>query len=121
MARIRVSQCIIAAPYGGTVVELLAQEHESVAPQQPLLSIIGGERLEVELIVPSAWLMHLRVGTPFQFTVDETGESYPALVTRLGAQIDPASQTVKVVGDFQSLPPEVMAGMSGEAVFAPSQ
>ena len=117
LANIRVGQCTITAPYDGTVVELLAQEHESVGPQQAMVSIIGRNALEIELIVPSEWLARLRPGTRLSFTVDETGQTHDARINRLGAQIDPASQTGKVVADFEAPPDGVRAGMSGAARF----
>jgi membrane fusion protein, multidrug efflux system len=50
--------------------------------------------------------------------VDETRRSYPARVKEIGASVDAASQTIKVIGAFEKLPPEVLAGMSGSAQFA---
>jgi hypothetical protein len=50
--------------------------------------------------------------------VDETGLRYSAVVADIGANVDPASQTVKVKGLFRAKPDNVLAGMSGIASFA---
>ena len=117
IADVRVRRCIIKAPYNGRVVETMVHEHESVGPDQKLLSILNDEQLEIELIVPSGWLTWLKKGIDFQFLVDETGINYKAKVAQLGASVDPVSQTIRVKGVFQSDSSEVLSGMSGTAKF----
>jgi len=39
------------------------------------------------------------------------------VVQDIGANVDPASQTVKVKGLFRTQPSNVLAGMSGAALF----
>ena len=65
-----------------------------------------------------AWLGWLVPGSPFRFRIDETGRSYEAKVTRLGAAVDPVSQTVRGVGQFAGGREAVLPGMSGSAEFA---
>jgi RND family efflux transporter MFP subunit len=113
-----VGGCAIRAPWNGRVVEALAHEHETVAPGKELLRILDDSALEVEVIVPSKWLAWLKAGTPFQFRVDETGKDYPAKVTQVGARVDPVSQTVRLTGQLNGAPKDLLAGMSGAAHFA---
>ena len=44
--------------------------------------------------------------------------TYPARVQRVGAKVDPVSQTVKVHAEIEGNFPELIAGMSGRASFA---
>jgi multidrug efflux pump subunit AcrA (membrane-fusion protein) len=90
-----------------------------VSPGNPLLDIIDTGQLEVQMIVPSRWLAWLRPGAAFQVDVEELGKRYPAKVQRLGAQIDPVSQTVDVTAALTGNAPELLPGMSGWAVFPP--
>ncbi len=117
IALVRVRRCVIKAPYDGRVIETLVNEHESVGPDQPLLSILSDKQLEIELIVPSGWLTWLKKGVEFHFLIDETGRSHQAKVAQLGASVDPVSQTIRVKGQFQSDINEVLSGMSGTAKF----
>jgi len=73
----------------------------------------------VELIVPSAWLVWLKPGQRFDLRVDETGATLPGEVVLPGAKVDPASQSVKVTAKLtgDGVPPGMVAGMSGTAVF----
>jgi membrane fusion protein (multidrug efflux system) len=114
---VRLDQCRITAPFNGRIAELGVNVHETPAPGKPFLTIINDSTLEVELIVPSAWLGWLKQGTAFTFLVDETGGRYSSHIARIGAAVDPVSQTIKVVGRLDSPDGRVMAGMSGSASF----
>ncbi len=113
----RLRQCRILAPFDGRVVELAVAEHEIPTPGKAFMSIIDETRFEIDLILPSQSLRHLRIGQAFQFRVEETGTNHAARVDRLGAAVDPVSQTLKVIGVFEDLPAGVLAGMSGSADF----
>lgn len=115
--RLRLEQCNIDAPFDGSVVELKVFEHETPAPGTPFLKIIGVQSLEIELIVPSHWLVWLKPGEEFRFDVEETAKSYPAKVMRISKAVDPVSQTVKIYAELGRAS-EVLAGMSGTATFA---
>ncbi|MGD2136826.1 MAG: efflux RND transporter periplasmic adaptor subunit [Gammaproteobacteria bacterium] len=115
--RAKLNLCRIDAPFDGRVVELLAQPYESVAEHQPLLSILDDRNLEVQLYIPSWWLSWLKTGDSFTIAVDETGKSYPARVTRLGARVDAASQSLEITASIDGTHPELLAGMSGVARF----
>jgi membrane fusion protein, multidrug efflux system len=117
IANVRVRRCVIKAPYEGRVIETLVNEHESVSPDQPLISILSDKKLEIELIVPSGWLTWLKKGIEFQFLIDETNRSHKAKIAQLGASVDPVSQTIRVKGIFESNFGEVLSGMSGTATF----
>jgi len=117
-AQINVSGCTVLAPFPGRVVKTIVNEHENVFPNDQLISLLDDSQLEIELILPSKSLTWLKVGTRFEYSIDETGLRYPAVVEDIGANVDPASQTVKVKGLFRAKPDKVLAGMSGIAAFA---
>ena len=111
--------CKIAAPFSGRVVERHAETHEIPAINAPIMTVVDSSTLELDLIVPSTWLRWVQKGTKFEFAVDELGQRYPARVARLGAKVDPVSQTIKLTGVFAARPNRVLAGMSGTAKFLP--
>lgn len=119
-AKVRVGQCQIVAPFDGRVVEVLTHEFDTPAPSAPLLRIVDHKNLELDMIVPSKWLRWLRDGRAIRFQIDETGSSVPANVKRVGAAVDPVSQTVKVTGTLSAdggALAAILPGMSGVAVF----
>lgn len=117
IAELNVGNCRIAAPFSGRITGVMVNEHENVFPNDKLLSLLDDTSLEIELVLPSSSLAWLKRKARFTFTIDETKGEYQAKVKEIGANIDPASQTVKVIGGFEKLPPEILAGMSGSAQF----
>lgn len=110
-------KCTVSAPYAGRVVKRLAAAHQFVTPGNPLLAIQDAGELEVHMIVPSKWLARIKVGGSFSVQVEELGKSYSARVQRLGARIDPLSQSIEVVGVVGGGAGNLLPGMSGWAVF----
>lgn len=113
------AKCNIAAPFPGRIAEQKVREQQFVQPGQPLLDILDDSVLELEFLVPSAWLVWLRVGQTFEVEIDETGQRYPARFERIGARIDPVSQSVKVAAAIDGRFPELIAGMSGRVRVTP--
>jgi RND family efflux transporter MFP subunit len=113
------AKCAIAAPFSGRIAEQKAREQQFVQPGQALLEIIDDSVLELEFIVPSRWLAWLKPGHAFQVAIDEVGKSFPARVQRIGARVDPVSQSVKLVATIDGKFPQLMAGMSGRVSMAP--
>ncbi len=114
-----VEKCKVLAPFAGRIAEQKAREQQFVQLGQPLLDIIDDSVLELEFLVPSSWLIWLRVGSGFQVQIDETRKTYPARFIRLGARVDPVSQSIKAVATINGKFPELMVGMSGRVQIAP--
>lgn len=110
------SKCQVTAPFSGRVAEQKVREQQYVQPGQALLDILDDSALELEFLVPSVWLRWLRVGGGFEVQIDETRKSYPAKLTRIGARVDPVSQSIKVSATISGRFPELMAGMSGKVL-----
>jgi len=107
------NKCSIAAPFSGRVAEQKVREQQYVQPGQAILDIIDDSVLEIEFLVPSKWLAWLKPGYAFQVSIDETRKIYPAKVQRIGARVDPVSQSVKLVATINGKFPDLIAGMSG--------
>jgi membrane fusion protein, multidrug efflux system len=114
----QLDDCILEAPFDGRVLHLGLQPHETPAVGKPFIGIIAGGKLEIDLIVASEWTPWLAVGTEFGFTVDETKTQHIAFVERVGAAVDPISQTIKIAATFKNAPIGVLPGMSGTAQFS---
>lgn len=113
------AKCDIPAPFAGRIAEQKVRSQQFVQPGEALLEILDDSVLELEFLVPSAWLGWLKNGQRFAVEIDETGKSYPARFTRLGARIDPVSQSIKVGAAIDGSFPELLAGMSGRIRLAP--
>lgn len=111
-------QCVFIAPFSGRVVELSLQKHEAAQPGKPFLSIVSNGKPEFDIIVPSDWTRWMKVGVTFQFAVDELATTFEAEVSRIGAAVDPISQTIKLAATFRGDATGVLPGMSGTAHFS---
>lgn len=117
ISRARNHECTIKAPWSGRVAEINAHAHETIEPGREIMRIIDDTSLEIEMIVPSSWLRWLRPGITSPISVDETGRKYEIRISRIGARVDPVSQTIRIFASFQDATPDVLAGMSGAVLF----
>ena len=115
----RLSDCVVTAPFAGYVSLQHVAAFETPAINAPLYSILKAGSLEVSVIAPSAWMRWVKSGTRFDFTVDETGQSFKAKVVRTGAAVDPVSQTIELTARPTGKVGRSLAGMSGVAKFTP--
>ncbi len=120
----KVDQCEIRAPFDGRVADVFAHVFDLPSPTAPILRIVDPANLEVEMLVPSRAVARVTPGTGFFLSVEETGDIVAGHVVRVGAAVDPVSQTLKVVGalDPRAAKPgavrtPVLPGMSGKADF----
>ncbi|WP_419715662.1 efflux RND transporter periplasmic adaptor subunit [Dickeya chrysanthemi] len=116
--RAMLERCDIKAPFSGRVTETLVRNWETVPEGKPLLSLYDDSAFELEMIVPSRWLRWLRADTPFSVALDETGQRYPAKISRLSSSVDAVSQSVKVFGQIAGHDDGLLPGMSGVAHFS---
>ena len=115
--RATVEKCTLGAPFSGRVAKVSAKQYQFVAPGQALLEILNTQQLELQMIVPSKWLAWLKVGGRFSVHVDELDQTFSGRVERLGARIDPVSQSISVAGRVDGSHVQLLPGMSGIASF----
>ncbi|TAK99136.1 MAG: HlyD family efflux transporter periplasmic adaptor subunit [Rhodospirillaceae bacterium] len=119
LAEAEASRCAIQAPFDCRVTDLRAHPHELTREGVPLLEVLNDHNLQIEAVIPSRWLAWLKQGTPFRITLDETGKTVDAVVASINGRVDPASQTIRITGTLRGEAAGLLAGMSGEAAFAP--
>lgn len=111
--------CRIDAPFTGRVVKMHVRQFQGVNTGQPLLELVAGGPLKIKLNAPSRWLQWVRVGTPFEVQIDETGKSYPAIVSAINGRVDAVSQSIELEAQVKGVFPDLLPGMSGNAKFNP--
>lgn len=112
-ADFRVSQCLVYAPFDGTVVQSWAKMYESVNAKSKLIEIVNNDNLVAEFLAPSNAINTLTTGRSFKFLVGETGKRYTATIDKVIPYVDSVSQTVKVISRLDSDNTGLWAGMSG--------
>jgi membrane fusion protein, multidrug efflux system len=117
VAQTTVANCVVKAPFAGRIANIAVHNFQFVQMGAPLMDILDDHDLEVELVVPSRWLVWLTTGKPLRITISETQATYDAHITRLSGRVEPASQTIKVYARIDGPAPALLPGMSGKAVF----
>lgn len=115
--RVVVGKCTVTAPFAGRVAKVHADAHQYVQQGKPVLEIVDTRNPELRLLVPSSWLAWLAKGSRLTVRVDELQRDYAARVARIGARIDPVSQTVSVTAEIDGAGADLLPGMSGWATF----
>lgn len=120
LAETTLSKCVIRAPFAGRVGDMRIREHQFMQAGQPMIEIIDDSMLELEFIAPSASLAWLKPGLGLRVRIDETGRTYEAKIIRMGAKVDPVSQTIKLAASVVGEHPELLSGMSGSVELQPA-
>ncbi|MGB2683753.1 MAG: HlyD family efflux transporter periplasmic adaptor subunit [Olleya sp.] len=115
----KIKYCIIKAPYQSRVVARHIQPYQYVEPGTELLHIYDPSSLEVQFVAPSSLLSQLSGNKGFSIHLDELDIDLTGNIIRTGGQIDPVSQTIKVYGQLDSHPTELLEGMSGFVTLQP--
>ena len=112
-----VDKCIIRAPFNGAVAGLKVHTHETVNPGDALMKIVNTDHIIIEMEVPSNWLQWLHINSSFNVYINEINKNIPAKIIRINPQIEPVSQTVKIIGEIGNTNDRLLPGMTGQASF----
>ena len=88
--------CFIKAPFEGHLQKVLVNEHEIVQIGQPLIEVVQDRTLLAKLLVPSEYYDQISIGKNLQLHLKETSKTVDAIVTHIGAVIDPASSMIQI-------------------------
>jgi RND family efflux transporter MFP subunit len=113
----QIEKCTIKAPFTGVMGERKVQQHEFIQAGQAVLDVFDDSLFEVEFLTPSKWITWLKTGLSFDIEIDELKIVLPVTLTRLGARIDPVSQSIKVTGQIKNPSGDLKPGMSGQVLF----
>lgn len=118
LTQFQVQQCVIKAPFDGFVVRVVGKPFQTATVGQPMLEIISAGVPRLRVSADSKLFPRIRVGTPLQVIIQETGRTYQAVVSSVNARIDPVNQTFEMEARVQGSGAGLLPGMSGSAVLA---
>ena len=87
--------CVLHAPFAGTVAERFVDEGAVITPQSPITRIVEDTRLEAWIGLPAETAQHLAVGQ--QVTLRAAHGQVPAVVSAVLPELDMATRTRRVV------------------------
>lgn len=90
----RVTELDIKSPVTGIVGNLLVENKDAVAENQPLLTVVDLTAFEVELQVPDSYASSLQIGLDAE--VSHQGHTYPATLVSISPEVINSQITAKV-------------------------
>ncbi len=94
LAKARLSECIISAPFDGTITRVYVRQGDMAAPRTPLLDMADLSSLVVRSTVPEASSGAVRSGMEAQVRIDALpGRTFAAEVVRVFPTLDPELRT----------------------------
>lgn len=115
--RAQLAQCTVEAPFSGVVTQQMVQAREFTNPGDPVLRLVNIDDLEIEMVVPSSLIRKLHSGDHFILHVDELDRDIESTIKYVVREVDPVSQTVRVIGMPVKADPDLLPGMSGNVRF----
>ncbi len=113
-ARLALEKAVIRAPWSGRIASRLTEVGDYAAPGTPLVEIVQTDRLRVRATLAASDLPLIRVGAPVTVTVTSLpGESFEGRVTRLGAELDPATRTLEMEAELDNDDGRLKPGLFG--------
>lgn len=113
----QLQDCTIYAPFSSYVTARHSSAYETPQRGQKLYSLDRAKSAELSIIVPSTWMKWIKKGQALEFTVDATDEIIEAEIIRIGASVDPVSQTLEIIAKPAKRSLKTLPGMSGLARF----
>lgn len=112
----QIRKCEIQAPFSGVMGEIFFNQNEYVQAGEPVVAIFDDSLFEVKYLAPSRWVSWVQPGVVFDVQIDELGLVLEAVVSRVGARIDPVSQSIEVSGEILASTSKLKPGMSGQTI-----
>jgi RND family efflux transporter MFP subunit len=107
----------VVAPFAGVIVEKRADAGSMAVPGVPLFVLEDPRDYRIEASVSETYLPLLKKGTRIQGVLDaDPGNPFPAVVTEVVPEIDPATRTFTVKADLPAV--GARSGQSGKVRFA---
>lgn len=97
LARRGLTEAVVRAPFGGTIVERTVELGEYLAPGSPLLTLADTDVLKARVLLDPREAIDVSVGAPAAISVyARPGETFRGKVVRVGEVIDPRTRRLPV-------------------------
>jgi multidrug efflux pump subunit AcrA (membrane-fusion protein) len=94
LAKARLSECVIFAPFSGTITRVYVRRGDMAAAKAPLLEMADLSSLVIRVAVPEAYASAMRTDMKAQVSLDSlAGKTFAASVTRVYPELDRRMRT----------------------------
>lgn len=118
-AQLALEKSEIRAPWSGRVAAKRVEVGDYAVPGQPVVELVDVRRIVVRAEAPATDVPYLELGRPVQVRIDVfPGEVFEGKVTRLGAELDPATRTLDVEAELDNADGRLRPGLFGRLELA---
>jgi membrane fusion protein (multidrug efflux system) len=97
MARKKLGDTEIRAPFSGSVQKRMVSLGEYVAPGKQVYELIATDPIKLRCPMPERFVPLARIGMPVKFAIDaDQGKSYTGKITRIAPALDESSRTLLI-------------------------
>ena len=115
LAGARLSYTRLAAPTSGAIASVNVEVNENVSAGQTIVQLTSGERLEVEVAIPSTLISQLREGQAATVSFDgRPGVTFAGIITEVGVAASGFANTFPVTVRLSDNQPDLRPDMAAE-------
>jgi RND family efflux transporter MFP subunit len=121
LAKKKLGDCTIRAPFTGTVKARLVEVGQYVREQTAVMSIATVNPLKLLASVPEPWFPYVLPDAAMDLTVEAYAERFPCKVTRISRAIDPQSRTFNIEALIDNSRGKLRSGLFARAILTTSK
>jgi RND family efflux transporter MFP subunit len=121
LARKKLSDCTIRAPFAGTIKARLVEIGQYVREQTAVMSIATMNPLKLLTSVPEPWFPYVMPGAPMKLTVEAYADQFPCKVSRVSRAVDSQSRTFNIEALVDNSPGKLRPGLFARAILTTSK
>ncbi len=118
LARLQLTYTQLTAPENCSIASVPIEVNENVQAGQPIVDVVCGSHLEVEVAVPENFIAKITPSMPVTVAFDALAEHrFPAVVTKVSVSAGKNSTTFPVTVQLQSRVPGFRSGLASDVQF----
>ncbi len=121
LARKKVADTVVRAPFGGTVRARMVEMGQYIKEQGPIMSITDMNPLKMRASIPEQWFPFVAVGAKIELTVEAYPDKIQGRVARVARTVDPQSRTFSIEAEVDNSAERLRPGLFARAVLFTSK
>ncbi|MBZ5496523.1 MAG: efflux RND transporter periplasmic adaptor subunit [Acidobacteriia bacterium] len=121
LARKKVTDTVVRAPFDGTVRARMVEIGQYVKEQGAIMSITSINPLKLRAGIPEHWFPYVAVGARVDLAVEAYHEEFQGRVVRVARTVDPQSRTFSIEAEVENSRERLRPGLFARAVLITSK
>ena len=121
IARKKVTDAIIRAPFDGAVRARMVEVGQYIKEQGPVMSITAMNPLKLRASIPEQWFPYVSIGARVELAVEAYDEMFQGHVARLARAVDPQTRTFAIEAEVNNPGERLRPGLFVRATLTTSR